>query len=105
MLLKEFDVEKYERTLKKQSYEEGQKDGMQQGMQQGIQKGIQKGIQQGMQQGIQQGMQQGIQKGIQQGVQQGEIECVRKMLRNGMSAEQIAKVLEISVEQVKVLTD
>ncbi len=97
MLLKEFDVEKYERTLKKQSYEEGQKDGMQQGMQQGIQKGIQKGIQQGMQQGIQ--------KGIQQGVQQGEIECVRKMLRNGMSAEQIAKVLEISVEQVKVLTD
>lgn len=72
MLLEEFDVEKYERSLKEDGFEEGQRVG--------------------------------IQRGIQQGIQQGQTEWLKKMLRNGMSEEQIAFVLEIPIEQVREIS-
>lgn len=40
MLLEEFDVEKYERSLKKEGREEGIREGMELGMRQGIEQGI-----------------------------------------------------------------
>lgn len=68
MLLEEFDVEKYERSLKEDGFEEGQR------------------------------------VGIQQGIQQGQTAYLKKMLRNGMSEEQIAFVLEIPIEQVREIS-
>lgn len=44
MLLEEFDVEKYERSLKKEGREEGIREGMELGMRQGIEQGIEQGI-------------------------------------------------------------
>ena len=45
MLLEEFDVEKYERTIKKEGYEEGHADGHASGLREGHANGLQEGIQ------------------------------------------------------------
>ncbi len=60
MLLEEFDVEKYERTIKL----EGMEIGIQQGLKQGLEQGIAQGIEQGLEQGIEQGLEQGARQGI-----------------------------------------
>jgi len=44
MLLEEFDVEKYERTLKSEGHEAGIKEGIELGRKQGIEQGIEQGI-------------------------------------------------------------
>ena len=43
MLLEEFDVEKYERTIKKEGYEEGHADGHASGLREGHASGLQEG--------------------------------------------------------------
>lgn len=65
MLLEEFDMKKYERCLRREGFEEGEKSG------------------------------------IQKGIQQGQAMYLKKMLLSGMSEENIADILEISVEQVR----
>ncbi|MGN1174038.1 MAG: hypothetical protein ACI4S1_01110, partial [Roseburia sp.] len=42
MLLEEFDVEKYERSIKKEGYEEGHASGLREGHVSGVQEGKQK---------------------------------------------------------------
>lgn len=42
MLLEEFDVEKYERTIKKEGYEAGHASGLREGHASGVQEGTQK---------------------------------------------------------------
>lgn len=44
MLLEEFDVKKYERTLRSEGREEGIREGMELGMKRGIEQGIEQGI-------------------------------------------------------------
>lgn len=44
MLLEEFDVEKYERTLKSEGREEGREEGIREGMEIGKKQGIEQGI-------------------------------------------------------------
>jgi predicted transposase YdaD len=61
MLLEEFDVEKYERTLRS----EGREDGFREGR------------------------------------ESGRADAIRKMLLKGMSAQQVADILEIPVESVE----
>ena len=48
MLLEEFDVEKYERTLKSEGREEGREEGIREGMEMGRKQGIEQGIEQGI---------------------------------------------------------
>ena len=43
MLLEEFDVEKYERTIKKEGYEEGHAEGHANGLREGHASGLQEG--------------------------------------------------------------
>ena len=43
MLLEEFDVEKYERTIKKEGYEEGHAEGHASGLREGHASGLQEG--------------------------------------------------------------
>ncbi|HJA11545.1 MAG TPA: Rpn family recombination-promoting nuclease/putative transposase [Candidatus Mediterraneibacter merdipullorum] len=54
-------------------------------------------------QGRQQGMKQGIEQGIKQGIEQGMKDVVEKLSGKGMSQEEIAALLDISVEEVKRL--
>ena len=63
------------------------------------------GIQEGRQEGIQQGREEGIQQGIQQGQRNKLIELVQKKLDKNYSAEQIAEVLEESLEVIREIMD
>lgn len=65
MLLEEFDVEKYERTIRRESWEEGKEEG------------------------------------IEIGILQQQSATINKLLSKGMSEEQIADILEMSIEQVE----
>ena len=47
MLLEEFDVEKYERTIKKEGYEEGHAEGRASGLREGRAEGHASGLQEG----------------------------------------------------------
>lgn len=64
---------------------------------------LRQGIEQGVQQGMKQGMQQGMQQGVQQGIQQGIDQAACRMLKNGATCEEVAKLLELNIEEVKRL--
>lgn len=53
MLLEQFDVKKYERSLRAEGFEEGQWEGFEKGHQEGIQEGLEKGHQEGVAEGAQ----------------------------------------------------
>jgi predicted transposase/invertase (TIGR01784 family) len=48
-------------------------------------------------------LQEGIQQGIQQGMQQGVAQVALNLLKSGMDIAQVAKLTELSVEQVQSL--
>lgn len=57
-----------------------------------------------VQEGMEKGMTQGIQKGMAQGVAQGVADTLRKFIANGMSVEQVAATMGMSVEKVRSIT-
>jgi hypothetical protein len=71
MLLEEFDVEKYERTLRSEGREDGFRDGLREGRACGFRDGYE--------------------------------EAVKKMLLKGMTVEQVAEILELSIESVEIV--
>jgi len=71
------------------------------GIEKGKEIGIQRGLEEGRQLGIQQGIQQGIRQGIQKGADQKLLELVEKKLNKGYSIEQIADMLEESIDKIK----
>ena len=64
-------------------------------------------FEEGMEQGIEKGIEQGIEKGIEQGIEQGErtkaLEVAKNLLEIGMEVEQIAKVTQLSKEEILAL--
>ena len=62
--------------------------------------GERQGIAQGIQQGIAQGIQQGITQGITQGERNARVEAARRFLQMGLSAEQIAQGVGLSVSEI-----
>ena len=55
MLLEEFDIEKYERTIKKEGYEEGHAEGRASGLREGHASGLREGREEGHASGLQEG--------------------------------------------------
>ena len=60
------------------------------------------GLQRGLQHGIQQGLEQGRQQGLEQGRQQGLEQAADALFLHGMSVEEIAAVLQIEMDMVKL---
>jgi predicted transposase/invertase (TIGR01784 family) len=58
------------------------------------------GFAEGIEQGIEQGIQQGIEQGIEQGAEQKAIETAKKLLKEGLSVEQIARCTALPLEKV-----
>ena len=54
----------------------------------------------GMQQGLQQGLQKGMQQGLQQGMQQAYIQTAKSMLSAGLSADLVAKCVNMPLSDV-----
>ena len=60
-------------------------------------------LQEGEQRGLQRGLTRGLQKGWKKGKQEGKQEIALNLLKVGMSAEQVAQVTGLTVEQVRQL--
>jgi len=58
----------------------------------------------GLEEGRQEGRQQGIQEGRQEGRLQAKLEAIPRLLALGLSVEQIASALDLSIEQVQQVT-
>ena len=57
----------------------------------------------GLAEGIEQGISQGIEQGISQGAEQTKIETAKKLLKEGLLVEQIARCTDLPLEKVQEL--
>ena len=96
-----WDSIRSERSLFLDAEERGRVEGEHTGFVKGEQIGMQKGEQIGMQRGEQIGMQKGEQKGLRKGVYLSAL----KLMENGMSPTDVARMLAITPEEMKHLTD
>ena len=56
--------------------------------------------------GYNKGIQQGMKQGMQQGMKQATYDMILKMYKKGMSANQIADITDITVDEInKILVD
>lgn len=82
----------------------GMEQGLAQGREQGLAQGREQGLVQGREQGLAQGREQGLAQGLAQGREQGRIEAmaslVRNMLGNGMTVEQVARLTQLTEDEV-----
>ena len=67
MLLEEFDIEKYERTIKKEGYEEGHASGLREGHASGLREGHASGLREGRAEGHASGLREGHASGLKEG--------------------------------------
>lgn len=58
-------------------------------------------MKQGRQEGMQKGRQEGMQEGMQKGIDEERKRTVQKLLASGLSVQQVASILDISVARVK----
>jgi predicted transposase/invertase (TIGR01784 family) len=65
--------------------------------------GKEKGIAEGKEKGIAEGKEKGIAEGIEKGKEQGKLEMIKKFSKKGFSLEELAKITELSVEELKKL--
>jgi hypothetical protein len=90
-------------------YEVWERETINRGIEQGIERGIEQGIERGIEQGIERGIEQGIERGIEQGIERGRQEerqqmlsrTVPLLLQAGLSIDQIATQLQVSLETVR----
>ncbi|MDZ8109092.1 MAG: aspartate aminotransferase [Nostoc sp. DedQUE12a] len=53
----------------------------------------------------QEGLQQGLQQGVEIGRKQAKLELVPQFLALGMSMEEVAKLLSLTIEQVRLISE
>ena len=87
----------------KSKFREGLKKGEQAGLERGRQEGLEEGRQEGLQEGFSQGEQAGLEKGIQTGEQIGLLKSAKKMLEAGMTPQEVANILDLSVQDIQNL--
>ena len=85
--------------------EQGRAEGEQAGFEKGEQAGLEKGLEQGLEQGRVEGEQAGLEKGIQTGEQIGLLKSAKLMLEANIPAQQIADILNISLQDIEQLKD
>ena len=73
--------------------------------QKGIEKGMEKGMKQGIAEGLEMGMKQGMEKGKAEGKHEANTETAQRLLAMGISAEQVAKATQLSLEIIKNLSN
>ena len=74
-------------------------------MEQGLEQGLAQGLEQGMEQGLEQGVAQGLEQGMEQGLRQKAKEYTQKMLRRGMSPDEIADMLGEDPQMIASIVD
>ena len=67
--------------------------------------GIAEGKEIGMKEGMAKGKQEGLAEGMEKGMNQKALEIAKNMLAMGLSAEQVAKATQLSLEIIKNLSN
>ena len=67
--------------------------------------GIEIGMAKGKQEGLVEGMEKGIEKGRAEGKHEANTETAQRLLAMGLSAEQVAKATQLSLETIKNLSN
>ena len=88
-----------------QGLAQGLEQGLQQGIKQGLEQGLAQGLEQGLAQGLEQGLAQGLEQGMEQGLRQKAKEYTQKMLRRGMSPDEIADMLGEDPQMIASIVD
>ena len=71
----------------------------------GIAEGMEKGMELGMAKGKEEGIAEGIEKGRAEGKHEANTETAQRLLAMGISAEQVAKATQLSLEIIKNLSN
>ena len=71
----------------------------------GIEIGMAKGMEKGMAKGMEKGMAKGMEKGRAEGKHEANTETAQRLLAMGLSAEQVAKATQLSLEIIKNLSN
>ena len=114
-MLSDYDKTDEARRLRdarlKQEYEEGVRleaakdEGIALGREEGFAKGREEGLAKGREEGLALGREEGLAKGREEGLALGEEnskkEFISSMIQNGMKKEEIAKLLNLSLEEVE----
>ena len=79
------------------------REGRAEGIKEGIEQGVEKGIEIGENRGLIKGREEGIQQGIQQGRQESMRDIVYAAFEQGLSAEVIASLTHMPVDEVEKL--
>ena len=79
---------------------EGQAEGMEKGKAEGLTEGMIKGKAEGLAEGKAEGLAEGIAKGLAQGIKETQLSTARKMLKLGMSIEEISEITGLTKEEV-----
>jgi predicted transposase/invertase (TIGR01784 family) len=61
--------------------------------------------QEARQEGLEQGLELGLEQGLQQGRQEAKLELVPQFLARGMSMEEVAQLLNLTIEEVRLATE
>ena len=85
----------------KEIYETATERGLRDGMEQGMKKGMEKGMKKGMEKGMKKGMEKGMEKGR----EENKKEIAKKLYEINMPIEQIAKVVELDISEVKKILE
>ena len=59
-----------------------------------------KGLKVGLEQGLKEGREKGLKQGIEQGFEKGKVEIAKKLIKMGLSIEDIAKATDLTKEEI-----
>ena len=79
---------------------EGLVEGMEKGKAEGLTEGMIKGKAEGLAEGKAEGLAEGIAKGLAQGIKETQLSTARKMLKLGMSVEEISEITGLTKEEI-----
>ena len=94
------DIQNSIDTALRDGIEKGRADGLRIGMEQGLAQGREQGLAQGRELGLAQGRELGLAQGREQGRIEAMASLVRNMLGNGMTVEQVARLTQLTEDEV-----
>ena len=99
--MREYETSKMAYRDIKNSVDTAKREGIAEGMEIGMAKGKQEGLAEGMEKGMAKGME----KGRAEGKHEANTETAQRLLAMGLSAEQVAKATQLSLEIIKNLSN
>jgi predicted transposase/invertase (TIGR01784 family) len=91
-LIRKENLTQYAAEVRQEGIEEGRKEGLEEGRKEGMEEG--------RKEGLEEGRKEGLEEGLQKGRQEGQYDLIRTIHANGTPVEQIASMLNMTLEQV-----